>query len=81
MLMPHSYDADANAPEDFRLRPRIDDLHQHVQASVLSATRSGPGSTIAVFAAVNGRRTVAAAAGTDAPHTFSKLIEHLRMLV
>jgi hypothetical protein len=42
---------------------------------------SGPGSTIAVFSAVNGKRTFAAAAGADASDTFPKLIAYLRTLL
>jgi D-alanyl-D-alanine carboxypeptidase len=81
MLLPRSYDADANASEDFgyglglMIEPARPGEHFAGHAG------SGPGSTITVFSALTGRRTFAACVGTDAPDTFPRLIEYLRTLV
>jgi CubicO group peptidase (beta-lactamase class C family) len=81
MLLPRSYAADANAPEDFGygLGLMIEPLRPGERFG--GHAGSGPGSTITVFSALLRRRTFAASAGTDAPDTFPKLIEHLRTLV
>jgi CubicO group peptidase (beta-lactamase class C family) len=79
MLVPRSYDA--NAPEDFGYGLGLMIERARPGQRLVGHAGSGPGSTITVFSAVNGRRTVAAAVGTDAPDTFPKLIEYLRTLV
>jgi CubicO group peptidase (beta-lactamase class C family) len=81
MLLPRSYDADTNAPEDsgYGLGLMIEPARPGERFG--GHAGSGPGSTSTVFSALTGRRTFAASAGTDAPDTFPKLIEYLRTLL
>ena len=81
MLVPRRYDADLNAPEDsgYGLGLMIEPARPGERLA--GHAGSGPGSTITVFSALNGRRTFAAAVDADAPDTFPKLIEYLRTLV
>ena len=81
MLLPRSYDADADTPEDFGygLGMMIEPVHPGERFA--GHAGSGPGSTLTVFSALTGRRTFAAAVGTDGPDTFPSLIDHLRALV
>jgi D-alanyl-D-alanine carboxypeptidase len=81
MLVPRSYDAEAEAPEDFGYGLGLMIEPARPGERLIGHAGSGPHSTIAVFSALMGRRTLAAAVGTDAPDTFRKLIEHLRTLV
>ena len=80
MLLPRSYDADADAPDDFGYGLGI--MIEPVRPGERFAGHagSGPGSTLTVFSALTEQRTCAAAVGTDAPHTFLNLIGHLRTL-
>lgn len=76
MRLPYSYDAGESAPPDFgyglglMIEPVRPGEHMAGHAG------GGPGSTIAVFSAMNARRTLAAAADTDAA-----LIDHVRGLI
>ena len=81
MLLPRSYDADAEAPDDFGygLGLMIEPVRPGERFG--GHAGSGPGSTITVFSALMERRTFAASVGTDAPDTFPKLIGYLRTLV
>jgi hypothetical protein len=81
MLVPRSYDADASAPDDFGYSLGLMIEPARPGERLAGHAGSGPGSTIAVFSALNGRRTFAAAVGADAADTFPKLIEYLRTLV
>jgi CubicO group peptidase (beta-lactamase class C family) len=81
MLMPCSYDSEATAPEDFGYGLGLMIEPARLAERLVGHAGSGPGSTIAVFSALNGRRTFAAATRTDEPTTFPKLIEHLRTLI
>jgi CubicO group peptidase (beta-lactamase class C family) len=81
MLAPRSYDADANAPEDFGYGLGLMIEPARPGERLAGHAGSGPGSTITVFSALSGRRTFAAAVGTDVPDTFSQLIEYLRTLI
>ena len=81
MLVPRSYDADADAPEDFGYGLGLMIEPARLAERFGGHAGSGPGSTITVFSALMGRRTFAAAVGTDAPDTFPKLIGYLRTLV
>jgi CubicO group peptidase (beta-lactamase class C family) len=80
MLVPRSYDADTDAPEDFGYGLGLMIEPARPGERLVGHAGSGPGSTIAVFSAVVGKRTFAAAVGTDAPDTFPKLIDLLRTL-
>jgi D-alanyl-D-alanine carboxypeptidase len=81
MLLPRSYDADTDAPDDFGygLGVMIEPARHGERFG--GHAGSGPGSTIAVFSGLIRQRTFAASVGTDAPDTFPQLIEHLRTLV
>jgi CubicO group peptidase (beta-lactamase class C family) len=81
MLVPRRYDADATAPEDsgYGLGLMIEPARPGERLA--GHAGSGPGGTITVLSALNGRRTFAAAVDADAPDTFPKLIEYLRTLV
>ena len=81
MLLPRSYDADEKAPADsgYGLGLMIEPGRPGERLGGHAGT--GPGSTIAVFSALMGRRTFAASVGNDAPDIFPKLIEHLRTFV
>jgi D-alanyl-D-alanine carboxypeptidase len=81
MLLPRSYDADADAPDDFGYGLGLMIEPARPGERFGGHAGSGPGSTITVFSALTGRRTFAASLGTDAPDTFPKLIEYLRTLV
>lgn len=81
MRLPRRYDGEADAPEDFGYGLGL--MLEPVRPGERFAGHAGggPGSTIAVFSALMGRRTFAVAVGTDAPDTFPKLLGHLRTLV
>lgn len=81
MLSPRSYDADADARDDFGYGLGVMIEPAHPGERLAGHAGSGPGSTLTVFSALTGQRTFAAAVGTDAPDTFPNLIEHLRTLV
>jgi D-alanyl-D-alanine carboxypeptidase len=81
MLTPRSYDGDANALEDFGYGLGLMIEPARPGERLAGHAGSGPGSTLTVFSALMGRRTFAAAVGTDAPDTFPQLIEYLRTLV
>ena len=70
MLVPRSYDADADASEDFGYRLGLMIEPARPGERLGGHAGSGPGSTITVFSALMGRCTFAAAMGTDAPDTF-----------
>ncbi|PYQ92402.1 MAG: serine hydrolase [Acidobacteria bacterium] len=80
MIVARSYDADADAPEDFGYGLGLMIEPARPGERLVGHAGSGPGSTITVFSALMGRRTFAAAVSTDAPDTFPKLIEYLRTL-
>jgi CubicO group peptidase (beta-lactamase class C family) len=81
MRLPRSYDADADAPEDFGYGLGLMIEPARPGERFGGHAGSGPGSTITVFSALMGRRTFAASVGTDAPDTVPKLIGYLRTLV
>jgi D-alanyl-D-alanine carboxypeptidase len=81
MLVPCSYDPNANAPEDFGYGLGLMIEPAHPGERLAGHSGSGPGSTIAVFSALMGRRTFAATVDADAPDTLPKLIEHVTTLV
>ena len=76
MLLPRSYDPDANAPDNlgYGLGLMIEPARPGERFG--GHAGSGPGSTITVFSALTGGPTFAASVGTDAPDTFPKLIEY-----
>jgi CubicO group peptidase (beta-lactamase class C family) len=76
-----SYDANADAPENFGYRLGLMIEPARPGERFGGHAGSGPGSTITVFSALMARRTFAASMGTDAPDTFPKRIGHLRTLV
>jgi D-alanyl-D-alanine carboxypeptidase len=80
MLLPHSYDADADATDDcgYGLGLMIEPAGPGER--FVGHAGSGPGSTVTVFSALTRRRTFAAAVGADAPGTFPKLIDYLRTI-
>src|SRR5262249_18307861 len=81
MVMSRPYDAGVNAPKDtgYGLGLMLEPVRPGERLG--GHAGGGPGSTITVFSALTLRRTFAAAAGSDAPDTFPKLIDHLRTLV
>jgi CubicO group peptidase (beta-lactamase class C family) len=81
MLLPRSYDAGTNAPEDFGYGLGVMIEPARPGERFAGHAGSGPGSTITVFSALIGKRTFAASVDTDAADTFPQLIEHLRTLV
>jgi CubicO group peptidase (beta-lactamase class C family) len=81
MLLPRSYDAGTNAPEDFGYGLGVMIEPARPGERFAGHAGSGPGSTITVFSALIGKRTFAASVDTDAADTFQQLIEHLRTLV
>jgi CubicO group peptidase (beta-lactamase class C family) len=81
MLTPCSYEAGVKAPDDFGYGLGLMIEPARPGERLVGHAGSGPGSTITVFSAMRGRRTFAAAVGTDEAGTFPKLIEHLRTLV
>ena len=81
MLVPRSYDSDANASEDFGYGLGLMIEPAGPGERFAGHAGSGPGSTITVFSALMARRTFAAAVGTDIPDAFPKLIGYLRTLV
>ena len=81
MLLPRSYDAGTNAPEDFGYGLGVMIEPARPCERFAGHAGSGPGSTITVFSALIGKRTFAASVDTDAADTFPRLIEHLRTLV
>lgn len=81
MLVPRSYDAEADAPEDFGYGLGLMIEPARPGERLVGHAGSGPGSTITVFSALMGKRTFAAAVSTDASDTFPKLIDYLRTLV
>jgi len=81
MLLPRSYDASTNAPEDFGYGLGVMIEPARPGERFAGHAGSGPGSTITVFSALIGKRTFAASVDPDAADTFTQLIEHLRTLV
>ena len=79
MFVPCSYDAEANGPEDFGYGLGLMIEPADSGERLVGHAGGGPGSTIAVFSALRGRRTVATAVDSD--DAFPKLMQHLRTVV
>jgi len=80
MLVARSYDPEVKAPANsgYGLGIMIEPVRPGERFA--GHAGGGPGSTVTVFSALTAKRTFAAAAGTDAPDTFPKMINHLRTL-
>jgi len=81
MLTSRSYDAEAHAPDDTGYGLGLMTEPAHPGERLAGHAGGGPGSTIVVFSALNGQRTLAASVGTSEPGTFQKLLDHLRTLI